>query len=246
MKTTNLLVIGIAVVFLSCDKEEKAGLQFRIDSLSTALNESKKTEIAMNEVGAMLDSIDASRHMLHSKITEGLSYADYIQRLKDINSHIKDSQAKLSELESNLQKTKNISLITINRLKKDLDARSKEIGALQMDVVNLRDKNNGLISEGVKRDSVASSQYEIIKLKNENVAKLEKAAQETSSQNRIKVADLYFAQAAALETAADRTKFAPRKKRETRREALELYKLSFSLGKSEAEARIEKLEKELS
>ena len=58
-------------------------------------------------------------------------------------------------------------------------------------------------------------------------------------------ADMYFAQAQALETAAQRTKFAPRKKKETKREALELYKLAYSLGKAEAQNRIDELEKEV-
>jgi hypothetical protein len=56
-------------------------------------------------------------------------------------------------------------------------------------------------------------------------------------------ADLLYAQGQALETAADRTKLAPRKKKETQREALELYKKSYSLGKEEAKAKIEELEK---
>ena len=64
-------------------------------------------------------------------------------------------------------------------------------------------------------------------------------------QNRIKVAGLYFAQASALETAADRTKFAPRKKKATRREALELYRLSYSLGNGDAAAKIAELEKKI-
>ena len=65
-------------------------------------------------------------------------------------------------------------------------------------------------------------------------------------QNRIKVAGLYFSQAQALETAANRTKFAPRKKKATRLEALELYKLSYSLGNVDAHAKIQELEKKLS
>jgi len=67
-----------------------------------------------------------------------------------------------------------------------------------------------------------------------------------NDQNRVKIAGLYFAQAQALELAASRTKFAPRRKKETRREALELYKLAYSLGNTEAESRIQKLEKDLS
>jgi hypothetical protein len=70
--------------------------------------------------------------------------------------------------------------------------------------------------------------------------------EEINAQSQASQADLYFAQAQALETAAERTKFAPRKKKETRREALELYKLSLSLGKQEAQQKIEELEKEIS
>lgn len=246
MKTYLSLVVGVAVALFGCNKKEMTHLQFKIDSLGNALNESKKTEVAMNEVGIMLDSIDLSRHQLHAKITEGLSYSDYAKRLKEINTHIKDSQAKLLVLEQNLKNSKSASLVTVRRLKEDLELRSKEIVALQLDVVNLRDKNDNLRVAAARQDSVVSSQVEIIKLKNDNVASLEGLVKDTNDQNRIKVAGLYFAQAQALETAANRTKFAPRKKKETRREALELYKLSFSLGKVEAEAKIQELEKMLS
>ncbi len=75
------------------------------------------------------------------------------------------------------------------------------------------------------------------------MATLEAKVEEINTSSTNKQADLYFAQAQALETAADRTKFAPRKKKETMREALELYKLSLSLGKEEAQTRIEELEK---
>jgi hypothetical protein len=97
-----------------------------------------------------------------------------------------------------------------------------------------------------QKDSIVSSRDEVIKLKNANVASLQEQAQETNDKNRVKVAGLYFAEAQALETAANRTHFAPRKKKETRREALELYKLSFSLGNVDAEAKIQELEKKLS
>src|SRR6478736_2270706 len=106
---TYILVIGLAVTFLSCDKKEKIHLQFKVDSLNNALNESKKTEIAMSEVGVMLDSIDASRHALHTKIVEGISYADYVGRLKEINTNIKNSQVKLAALEKSLKNSKNAS-----------------------------------------------------------------------------------------------------------------------------------------
>jgi hypothetical protein len=86
----------------------------------------------------------------------------------------------------------------------------------------------------------------MIRLKTGEVASLKELVVDISEQNRIKVSNLYFAQASALELAADRTKFAPRKKEETRREALELYKLSYSMGNEAAKAKIEELEKKIS
>jgi len=243
---TYILVFSVAAALCSCGKKERIHFQLKIDSLTNALNESKKTEVAMSEVGVMLDSIDASRHALHTKIVEGISYADYISRLKDINTNIKNSQIKLAALEHSLKNSKNVSTAAIHRLKEDLDLRSKEIIALQLDVANLREKNNGLVATISKKDSIISSRDEVIKLRNENVAALEDAAVDTNDKNRIKVAGLYFAEAEALETAANRTHFAPRKKKDTRREALELYRLSFSLGNLDAEARIQELVKKLS
>jgi chromosome segregation ATPase len=243
---TYILVFSAAAAFFSCGTKERTQLQSKVDSLSFALNESQKAETAMNEVGVMLDSIDANRHALRANIIEGISYADYISRLKEINTHIKESQAKLATLEKNLKNSNGTSAATIRRLKTDLDARSQEIVALQMDVVNLREQNKTLFANVNQKDSIISSKDEVIKLKNSDVASLEGLVQDINDQNRIKVANLYFAQAQALEVAAKRTKFAPRKKKETRREALELYKLSFSLGNVEAEAKIQELEKELS
>ena len=243
---TYIFVFGAAAALFSCGTKERTQLQLKVDSLSYALNESKKTELTMNEVGVMLDSIDANRHALRTKIVEGISYADYISRLKEINTHIKDSQAKLVAMENNLKNTKGISSAAIRRLKTDLEARSQEIVALQMDVVNLREQNKSLFANVNQKDSIISSKDEVIKMKKADVASLEGLVQDINDQNRIKVANLYFAQAQALETAANRTKFAPRKKKETRREALELYKLSFSLGNTEAQAKIDELEKKLS
>jgi chromosome segregation ATPase len=242
---TYLLAMGVAAALFSCNTKEKTRLEFKVDSLSTALRQGQKAELAMNEVGILLDSIDENRHALHTKITEGITYAAYISRLKDINTHIKDSEAKLVEVENALKNSNNGSSATIRRLKADLAARSQEIVSLQLDVVTLREQNKSLLANSNRKDSIISSRDEMIKLKNADVASLEGLVQDINDQNRIKVGNLYFAQAQALEVAAERTKFAPRKRKETRREALELYKLSFSLGNTDAEAKIQELEKKL-
>jgi hypothetical protein len=243
---TYIIAVALATILFGCDTQEKTHLQLKVDSLNNVLVESRKTELAMNEVGVLLDSIDLNRHALHLKIVEGISYADYIDRLNAINTHIKDSQAKIADLENKLKDSKTISSATIHRLKADVEMKSKEIVALQLDVINLREQNGSLTASLNQRDSTISSQKETIRLKSDNVSALEGLVKDTNDQNRIKVAGLYFAQAQALEAAADRTKFAPRKKKETRREALELYRLSYSLGNTDAQGKIEELEKKLS
>jgi hypothetical protein len=241
-----ILGLGFAVLLFSCDTKEKTRLQTKVDSLSVELQANKKVEATLNEVGVMLDSIDAQHKVLRVKMAAGTSYADYITRLRDINTYMQNTQTKLNELEKSKDNEKGVASNTVRRLRTDLDLRSKEIVALQLDIATLREQNRALIANSSRKDSILSSKDEIIRLKNADIASLEGLVSDINDQNRMKVAGLYYAQAQALESAAQRTKFAPRKKKETRREALELYKLALSMGNSEAQARIDILEKELS
>jgi hypothetical protein len=130
-------------------------------------------------------------------------------------------------------------------LKQDLELRSQEMLALQSEIENMRAENKKLSADIGVKDSTLTNRDETIKLREQDIASLEGLVKDINEQTKVKVANLYYAQAQALETAAQRTHFAPKKKKETKREALELYKLSLSLGKAEAEARIAELEKDL-
>ena len=240
------LSIAAAALLSSCDTKEKARLNNRVDSLTVELNQRKEVEKTMNDVGTLLDSIDANRHALRTKMIEGTSYAEYVSRLKDINNHITATQKKIDELQKSVDKSSRVTAGTIKRLKADLAARSEEITALQLEIVTMRDQNQTLWAKVNSKDSLLSIKDEVIKVKESDVASLEGLVTDINEQNRIKVASMYYNQAQALETAANRTKFAPKKKKETRREALELYRLSLSMGNTEAQARIDALEKELS
>lgn len=240
-----ILVLGVASAFISCDTQERSRLQLKADSLEYALLDSKKAELAMNEVGILLDSIDDSRHALRLNVFEGITYADYINRLRAINKHIQKTQAKLADMEADAKKANRSTSATIKRLRTDLEARSNEVLELQLDVAALRDMHSVQAAQLLRQDSLISSKDEIIRLKTADVAKLEVLMKDINDLNRIKVGNLYYAQAAALEVAAKRTKFAPRKKKETKREALELYRLAYSLGNDAAQVRITALEKDL-
>jgi chromosome segregation ATPase len=241
------LIFALPVIGLlwSCDNKEKTRLQAQVDSLKTKLHESQQTAKQLEEVGVLIDSIDASRQLLRTDVVEGTSYKDYKSRLTNINQHIKETQAKIAELEKSIKKS-NANLATIKRLKNDLEMSTQQIAALQQEVERMRGENQSLAMTVSQKDSILNQSSETIKMREQDIANLETKVTDINAEAKKTQADMYFAQAQALETAADRTKFAPKKKKETKREALELYKLSLSLGKAEAQAKIDELEKEIS
>jgi chromosome segregation ATPase len=243
--TIGILSLGIAALMMNCDSKERAQLQHKVDSLSAELQASKQVEATMGEIGVQIDSIDANRQALRTQMVEGTSYTNYISRLKDINGHITETKNKVAELEKNLKSAKGSAAATVKRMREDLELRSKELLALQEEIENMRSENKKLATNINMKDSTITTREETIKLREQDIASLESLVKDINEQTKVKVANLYYAQAQALETAAQRTHFAPKKKKETKREALELYKLSLSLGKTEAEARIAELEKDL-
>ena len=102
-------ILGLAVVGIlwGCNnKKKEVALQSEIDSLRTELQESQQTADALQEVGAMIDSIDASRQLLRTDMVEGASYQDYKNRLASIREYVKESQSKIEELEKNAKQTR--------------------------------------------------------------------------------------------------------------------------------------------
>jgi chromosome segregation ATPase len=241
-----VLVVPVVAMLWSCDKKEREALQAQNDSLRIELDASNVMAQNLAEIGVLIDSIDANRQMLRTDVVEGTSYSDYKSRLEGINTHIQETQTKIAELEKSLKTAKGNYAITIKRLKADLELSTSQITALQGEVEKMRVENQALATTITQKDSVINDKLETIKMKEQDVATLEAKVVEVNTASKASQADLYFAQAQALETAADRTKFAPKKKKETQREALELYKLSLSLGKTEAQSRIDELQKELS
>jgi chromosome segregation ATPase len=244
-----LFGLSLAGLLWGCDNGEKEQLRAQVDSLRTELQTNQQMAESLQEVGVLIDSIDASRNLLRTDVVEGTSYTNYASRLKSINTHIQETQNKIAELEKSLKSSKNAASSyagTIKRLKADLEARTEQVAALEQEVEKMHVENTALAQTVSQRDSVLSVKEEVIQMKEQDVATLENHVQEITDSSKASQADLYFAQAQALETAAARTRFAPKKKKDTQREALELYKLSLSLGKEEAQNKIDELVKVLS
>lgn len=244
-----LFGLSFAGLLWGCDNGEKEQLRAEVDSLRTELQTSQQMAQSLQEVGALIDSIDASRNLLRTDVVEGTTYTDYANRLKSINTHIQETEAKIAELENSLKTSKGAASSyagSIKRLKADLEARTQQVAALEQEIEKMHVENTALAQTVNNRDSVLTVKEEVIQMKEQDIASLENKVDEINEASRLSQADLYFAQAQALETAASRTRFAPKKKKETQREALELYKLSLSLGKEEAQNKIDELVKVLS
>ena len=212
MKTTKIIIIALTAVsfLIGCDTKEKERLQSKVDSLHVELQESNKVAATLNDIGVLIDSIDASRQILKTRMVEGTSYVDYSSRLKDINNHVRETKLKLEDLQKKASRSSVLSA-TIKRLKADLELNAQQIAALETEVQKMRGENQSLTITLTQRDSVLSNREEVIKMRQQDIAALETNVTEINEQAKLSKADLYFQQASALELAASRTKFAPRK-----------------------------------
>jgi chromosome segregation ATPase len=243
-----LFAIPVVALFAACDNGEKVALQSKVDSLKVELEASQKVASTLTEVGVLMDSIDASRQLLRVNMVEGTTYDDYKSRMKDINGYVKDTQKKIDDLESSLKKSNSNAASyskQLKKLKNDLESKSKEIASLQEQVDKFRSENQNLITTVGMQEAELSDKSAQIETKNQELALIEARVQEMMIQSKMSEADAYFARGQAVEEAARRTQLAPRKKKETYKEAIELYKKSLSLGKTEAQAKITELEKKI-
>lgn len=243
-----VLLIPIAALIAGCGTKEREMLQSQVDSLRVELETSQAMAQTLTEVGAMMDSIDASRQMLRVNMAEGTTYNDYKSRMKDINSYVKETQSKIEDLEKTLTTSKanaNAFSKTIKKLKADLSTKQQEIADLQEQVDKYRNENQNLITTVDMQEAELTDKSIEIETKTQELALIEARVQELMIQSKMTEADAYYARGQAVEEAAARTKLAPRKKKETLREAVELYKKALSLGKAEAEEKITALESKL-
>lgn len=247
MKHVLMLVVLVGLA-ASCDVREKERLKTEVDSLRNELGISRQMMATLDDVGRMMDSIDLTRDVLRANMLEGTTYDAYESRMKEIHSYIKDSKKRIEELERSLKSSKASAgsyTSALRKLKAELSARNQEYEALQAKVEIIRKENQELTQTVEEQQTTIEENLKRIAEGEEMVADLESQINKMLIDSKISEGEAYFMRAQALETAADRTKFAPRKKKATQREALELYKLAVSFGKKEAESKVEELEKEV-
>ena len=237
MKTKFLILLSVVGLMVGCDLRRKETSQKIIDSLRSGLQASHRVTQAMVDVGVLIDSIDANRKVLRANMVEGTSYVSYVARMRDINQYVRRTQRKIEALEKTARhSTSSAYAIAIKKLKGDLEARNHELTALKEQVSLFKLQNADLVKMVNLQDA---------EIKQEETAKLEEQVKQLLVKSKLDEGEAYFARAAAVEETASRTKFAPRKKKESIKKALELYKLAQFYGMDKAEAKVSELEKKL-
>src|ERR1044071_574768 len=186
-----ILAVPVVAMLWSCDKKEREALQAQNDSLRTELTASQATASTLQEIGTLIDSIDASRQLLRTDVVEGTSYTDYKSRLQAINNHIRDTETKIASLEKSLKSAKGTYAITIKRLKADLELSSQQLTALQGEVERMRTENTQLARTVTQRDSTINVSQETIRMREQDVATLEAKVEEVNAASKASQADLY-------------------------------------------------------
>jgi chromosome segregation ATPase len=246
--TYKILLPGFLIVMFalaSCNQKENQILRAENDSLRGELVSKNEMVAVMKDVKFLIDSIDVSRKALRSDLGDGMTYDNFSSRLQGINAYVKDTQQRLSKVEGQLRKANknsNAYLMMVDALKSELSIRIQEVASLESAVSEFRKENEGLMSQVKLQQTEMAEMQNKIEQKQEELAILDAKVTQMVGTFKMTEADAYYARAQAVEEAANRTKLAPRKKRETYKEALELYKKSLSLGKKEASANIKKLE----
>lgn len=244
---TRIVVCGLIVgAMASCDTQKKeAAWKLQVDSLRAELALHDDAMQTLDEVGILIDSIDVSRDLLRTGILEGLPHESFVARLGEINEYVKASRMKIEDLEKAIKKTNssNSSLKTvISKLKQDLKQKGEEITLLATEIDRYRLENESLTNSLSVQGAELNDKLEQLTARQEEVSKLENQVKEMLAQANFDMAESYYLRAQALEEAAKRTNFAPKKKKNTKKEALELYRLAALGGKEEAEAKVKELE----
>ena len=240
--------VVLALLVLSCKHESESSLQAKVDSLQQELKLNQEMAKTLGEVGTLMDSIDATRQALRINMVEGSTYDVYVDRMQGLNNYVRETQRKIEKLEKSLRKsraTANAYAKTIAGLKAELETKNKEIAQLRETVEKYKNENQNLMQIAEMQELELAEQMEMVEIKRQELEAVEKRIEEVIRKSQVSDAEGYYARAAAVEETARRTKLAPRKRRETLQEALELYRKSQSLGHAEAAAAIKRLEAEL-
>lgn len=241
----SLLVIITVFILSSCGqqaKKENEVLKAQVDSLSTELNTTMQAVDQLNDIGILLDTIESQRDIMRMEMVEGgIARDDYENRIQNLSNLLEEASNKVSELEQ----VRGGYASLVAKLKNELDDRNRELNAMEAVLDTYKAENISMESTIILQENEIMDLETEIQTKETELMLLEYKVEEMIEEMQMNEGDAYYARAAAYEEAAKRTKLAPRKKKETLQQALDLYKQALALGNAKAQPKVDELTEKL-
>lgn len=228
--------------------EESEQLKQEVENLKKEIQIKDEIAEEMGKIGTLLDSIESGESNISLSLEKGTSYSSYKERIERINNDLKKAQENVGELESKLKKAqgKNAAFKKqIEELRKQLTEKEASIQNLTAQVEQMKEENAALIKVvDTQKGEIAVRDSDIAKKRAELQA-LEANLQKLMAEAKKAQADANFERAETYVEMSTRTKFAPKKKKETLQQAYDFYKKAFEGGRQDAYAKMQELEKDL-
>jgi hypothetical protein len=243
IRNLSLVLVGF-VLLAGCNKSKVALLEKLNDSLKLELQARNAVIASMHEADNLLDSIDHHRNILQ-QIEEGPVHERFSDRLQEIKDYVKSSEEKMERFEKDLRSKRNEAfayMMMVDALKSEVGIRATEVEQLE-DTVDLHLSHKVDLQNDLK-----SHQAEMAQLL-QNITEKERELSNLKTRMheivRNAEAEAFYAKGKNVEESAKKIKLAPAKKRDTMKEALELFKKAYALGKSEAKVDIDNLNRSI-
>jgi predicted transcriptional regulator len=241
-KLSLIPIVVLVFTFVSCGKKslenQNMALQSELDSLSIILSETETAVESLSEIGIILDSIEFQRDIIRIEMMEGgIAYDDYVKRVEALNGYLEQAENRITKLEGSQRSYSSL----LKKLRAELDEKNRHVDALEIVLNDFKADNVSMQgSIRLQEAEIEDMEWEI-QLREQELALLDAKIEQMIEVSKISEADGYYARAVAYEEAANRTKLAPRKKKETLKQALELYQHAVEFGHDTAQAKVDEL-----
>lgn len=239
----NKFILAALLIVSACqnnnDTAENKKLERQLDSVNQELETTRQALMDAQQVKALLDSIDASRKVTVTPVSNN-GEANNMSRLNDLNEYVKDINLKMDQMEKSI-KYVNTMAASILKLQADIEARTQKIAKLEAEAKKRPTTDNSASVVIQRRDSTLAA---FVKNCQQDIITLQKTMEEVHQKNNLATAEIYFKQAETLAAIAKNVGSSA-KRDLVKREALEMYKISRSLGKKDAQQKISALEADL-
>ena len=240
-----VLILALSSLIFGCCgdvEQQNAELTSRVDSLNTELKEAQKAINTINEIQAILDSIASERERMDLQLVEGgIEREDYVERIEALSIMLFEAEAKLSTVE----KERGYYAGLTTQLRKEVDARNKEVKSMQQVLKEASTKIITMAGTLAERKSAIEKLEQDIAVREQDLELLEARIELMRKDAQSAEAEAYFQRGLAYEETANRTKLAPKKKKETLTDALGMFRKSLDLGYKPAAAKIQEIQEKL-